>query len=261
MSDIGKKMAALLRDKITDHERNTRCGRVDLELADYQRVGEHDVQVMVEYARDRGAPKPSQLSEWITAEFNGGFRTNLATVRNHPELSAMTMHLQENQIPMPMSRSARMLKLGGGQYIDKHQNQWSVEKAANGEDVLVRSSDVRIDDILEERISRQRSGRYARVHLGMVRTAGVANLETGDTVLYADPMGGQLQKTGVLTKVGPKSVTIKGMKGDLDRSYVVDIVDKNAASLKKENKFLVDFFTEYLFAGDRSMGKQLTIKK
>jgi len=252
MSDIGNKMAARLREKITDHERNTRCGRVDLALADYRRVGAHDVQVMVEYARDRGAPQPSQLCEWVTAEFNGGFRTNLATVRNHPELSAMTMHLSENRIPMPTSRCASMLKLGGGQYIDKHQNQWSVEKAANGEDVLVRSSDVQIDDILEERINRQRSGRYARVHLGMVRTAGVADLEAGDTVLYADPAGGQLQKTGVLTKVGPKSVTIKGMKGDLDRSYVVDIVDKNAAAVKKEQKYLIDFFAENLFAGDKA---------
>ena len=256
MSEIGNKLLASLREKITDHERNTRCGRVDLELADYQRVGSHDVQIMVEYTRGNSAPKLSQLGEWVTAEFNGAFRTNLATVRDHPELGAMTMHLHENQIPMPMNRSASMLKLGGSKYIDKHQNQWSIEKAANGEDVLVRSSDIRIDDILEERINRQRSGRYARVHLGMVRTAGVANLEAGDTVLYSDPMGGQLQKQGVLTKVGPKSVTIKGLKGDLDRSYVFDIVDKNSAAKKKQDKFLIDFFAEHLFAGDKAAAKK-----
>ena len=60
----------------------------------------------------------------------------------------------------------------------------------------------------------------------------------------------------MLSKVGPKSVTIKGLKGDLDRSYVVDIVDKNPAAKKKQDKFLIDFFAEHLFAGDKGMASK-----
>ncbi len=256
MGDIGNRMASLLREKIATHERDTRCGRIDLELADYSRVGQHDYEVLVEYARDSGTPKSSQLSEWVTASFNGGLRLNLATIRDYPEMNVVRAHVQENQIPMPMNRSASMMKLGGGRFLDQNKNQWSVQKAPNGEDVLVRASDVRVEDILEERISRQRSGRYARVMLDQIRTAGVADLEVGDTVLYGDPSGGQLQKTGVLSKVGAKDVSIKGREGPLPRSYVIDIVDKNAGSKAAQKSYLVKFFSEYLFAGDTALAKK-----
>ena len=256
MSDVGQKMASMLREKIADHERNTRCGRIDLELADYRRVGKHDHEILVEYARERGAPASSQLNEWVTASFNGGLRLNLATIRDYPEMSVVRAHVHENQIPMPMSRSASMARLGGNRFMDTHKNQWEVRQAPNGEDVLVRASDVRVEDILEERISRQRSGRYARVDLDMIRTAGVADLEVGDTVLYGEPAGGQLQKSGVLGKVGAKDVSIKGREGSLPRSYVIDIVDKNSGSKKKQKNYLINFFAENLFAGDKAMAKK-----
>ncbi|KKN30886.1 hypothetical protein LCGC14_0829610 [marine sediment metagenome] len=256
MSNIGQKMASMLRAKIADHERDTRCGRIDLELADYRRVGNHDYEIMVEYARESGTPASTQLNEWVTASFNGGFRLNLATIRDYPELSVVRAHMRENQIPMPMSRSASMLRLGGGRFLDSHENQWEVRQAPNGEDILVRASDVRVEDILEERISRQRNGRYARVTLDMIRTAGVADLEVGDTVLYGEPAGGQLQKTGVLAKVGAKDVSIKGRQGKLPRSYVIDVVDKNSGSKKAQDKFLIDFMAEYLFAGDKAMARK-----
>ena len=256
MRESGKKRASMLRAKIADHESSTRCGRIDLELADYRRVGQHDYEVLVEYARERGAPAASQLNEWVTASFNGAFRLNLATIRDYPEKSVVRAHASENQIPMPMSKSAGMLRLGGGRFIDAHKNQWEVREAPNGEDVLVRASDVRVEDILEERISRQRNGRYARVDLNEVRTAGVADLQVGDTVLYGEPAGGQLQKTGVLAKVGKNDVSIKGREGSLPRSYVIDVVDKNSGSKKAQDKYLVDFFAEYLFAGDKAMAKK-----
>lgn len=256
MGDIGNRMALMLQEKIADHERDTRCGRIDLELADYNAVGPNDYEMLVEYGRDRGTPTVGQLNEWVTASFNGAFRLNLATVRDYPEMGAVRAHVSENQIPMPMNRSASMMKLGGGRFLDQHKNQWDVRTAPNGEDVLVRSSDVRVEDILEERISRQRSGRYARVMLNQVRTAGVANLEVGDTVIYGEPAGGQLQKTGVLAKVGAQDVSIKGREGPLPRSYVIDIVDKNAGSKAAQKSYLVDFFAEYLFAGDKAMAKK-----
>lgn len=251
--DIGKKMANSLRDKIQSYERSTRCGRMDLELADYRQVGDHDYELLVEYTRDRNAPRVSELDRWVTAEFNGALRMNLATVRDHANLNAMRCHVQESRVPAPMHRSANMMKLGGGRFMDKHQNQWEVQTSDNGQSILVRSSDVNVKDILEERISRQRSGRYARVSLAQVKTAGTANLEVGDTVLYGDPAGGALQQTGTLSTVGSKDVGIKGREGKLPRSYVVDIVDKNASSKKKQDAELIEFFTTYLFSGDRAM--------
>lgn len=255
MNNSGKRMGEMLRDKLQEHERNTRCGRSDLELADYNRVGDHDYTILVEYARERGAPALSRLDEWVTATFNGAFRLNQPTVRNHPEMSAIRALIKENSIPLPMKRAASMAKLGGGRFLDKHQNQWEVREV-NGENILVRSTDVHAEDILEERINRQRSGRYARLNLSMVRTAGTADLEVGDTVVYGEPGGGQLQKTGKISAVSAKSVKIQGREGDLDRSYVVDIVQKNPSAKAAQEKFLIDFMAEYLFAGDKAMAKK-----
>jgi hypothetical protein len=256
MSDIAKRMTSLLRDKITEHERGTRCGRIDLELADYNRVAPHQYELLVEYSRERGAPTSSQLNEWVMAAFNGGFRMNQATVRNHPELSVVRAHVQENSFHLPASRTAGMVKLGGGRFMDTDRNQWEVRPGPNGENVLMRSSDVRVEDLLEERISRQREGRYARVMLDQIKTAGVASLESGDTVLYGEPEGGQLQKVGVIEKVSAKDVKIRGREGSLPRSYVIDIVDKNSAAKKRDDKMMIDFLAEYFFAGDKATAKK-----
>jgi hypothetical protein len=259
MSDpsIIQKMAANLRKKIESDERNTRCGRIDMELADYEMVGPHDAKIMIEYSRERGAPTATQVNECVTASFNGHFRLNLATLRDHPEIGAMTGIMRENQIPMQFERSASMLKIGGSQFLDKDKNTWAVEETDDGQKFLVRANDVNIEDMLEERISRQRDGRYARLSLGMVRTAGVYNLEVGDTVLYTEPAGGQLQKVGELSSVSKQTVSIKGREGSLPRSYVVDIIDKNPATKAKQQEKLINFWAENLFAGDKSIAKKM----
>lgn len=260
MSSIGEKLAASLRHKIEDHERSTRCGRSDLVLADYRKVGPHDYEILVEYSRPYGQPSISQLNEWTTSTFNGGLRLHMATVRHHPEISSMRGHLRENQIPVPMKRAANMIKMAGGKYMDQSKNQWEVQEAPNGEKILVRASDVKVEDLLEERLQRERSGRYARVQLDDIRTAGTADLAVGDTVLYAEPSGGQLQQTGTLSSVGSKEVGIKGREGSIPRSYVIDVVDKSPAEKEKRNKMLIDFMTENYFAGDKSIGKKMRIK-
>lgn len=257
MSDVAKKMTAMLRERIERHERNTRCGRVDMELADYDLIGPHDAKIMIEYSRERGTPTASQVNEWVTASFNGHFRLNLATLRDHPELGALTGIIRENQVPMPIEKSASMLRIGGGKFVDAQENTWAVEEAEDGQKFLVRASDAKIEDILEERIKRQRDGRYARLNLAMVRTAGTASLEVGDTVLYSEPGGGQLQKVGELSAVSAKTVSIKGREGSIPRSYVVDVIDKNAAAKAKQKKYLSDFWAEHLFAGDKSIAKKM----
>lgn len=251
---IGKR----LREKLNDHVSKTNCGRSDLRLADYRMVDPHVAQVAVEYLRDLGAPTPTQVTAWVTSSFNGHFHVNHPTLRDYPEKAAITMHLRENQIPMPAARTASMIKVGGDQYMDKQKNLWRIEKAPNGDDVLVRTSDTNTEELLRELAKRHKEGRYAMVKLDDLRTAGVVNLDVGDTVLYSEPGGGALLKEGVVTAVKGQSVTIQGREGAMDRSYVMDIVDKSATAQKKRSQEMVDFMTTYFFSGDKAMGKKMS---
>jgi hypothetical protein len=260
MTSFKQKIAAKLQEKIAEHERTTRCGRVDLRLVDYEMVDPHVAQLAVEYSRERGVPAPSQLNEWVLATFNGSFRVNPGTVRNHPDAGAMTLHVQENQLPLPITRKASMIPVGGGTYMDGEKNQWKIVKGPGGEDILMRAHGSNVEDLLKERINRQKNGRYASVKLDQLRTAGIVDLEVGDTVIYSEPNGGALQKTGVVSAVNAKTVSIKGREGSMDRSYVMDIVDKNAGAKSQRNKEMVDFMTEYYFSGDKSMGNKMKSK-
>lgn len=250
---IGQKMAERLFERVHEQERAAGCGRSDMDLLDYKKVGPHDYRVLVGYSPERGVPRAAALGAWATSMSNGALRVNLATVRDHPGSAVLTMHVRENMIPQPFERSAGMLRTGGGKFMDREQNQWETQVQRDGTKLLVRATDVNVEAILEERKNRQRSGRYASVSLNTFRAAGTADLEVGDTVLYAEPSGGQFQQVGKLTKVGKENVQINGRKGVLDRSYVVDIVDKNPAAKKAQQKYLIDFLTEYEFAGNRQM--------
>jgi hypothetical protein len=259
MTSFNKKIAERLQEKLETHERTTRCGRVDLRLVDYEMVDQHVAQLAVEYARDRGTPAPSQVNEWVLATFNGAFRVNPSTVRDHPERAVMTVHVHENQLPMPVARKASMIPVGGGAYMDGEKNQWKIVKGPGNEDILVRASESNVEDLLKERVERQRSGRYATVTLDQLRTAGIVNLEVGDTVIYAEP-GSTLQKTGVISSVSADKVSINGAEGSISRSYVMDIVDKNASAKSKRNTEMMDFMTKYYFSGDSAMGKLMRQK-
>ena len=258
MSKFDELMSKRLREKLDDHVSKTRCGRSDLRLADYRMVDPHVAQVAVEYLRDLGTPTPTQVSEWVTTAFGGHFHVNATTLRDYPEKSAITMHLRENQVPMPVTKIAGMIKVGGTQYMDKQKNLWRIEKSPTGEDILVRTSGTNAEELLRELANRHKEGRYAMVKLDDLRTAGVVNLDVGDTVLYSEPGGGVLLKEGVVTAIKGQSVTIQGREGAMDRSYIMDIVDKSATAKSKRNQEMVDFMTEYFFSGDKAMGKKMT---
>ena len=260
MSKMGQKMLSALRSRIADYESATHCGRSDLELADYEMLTPHEAKVLVEYSRSRGIPQGAQISQWVVASLNGAAHVHPGTVRDHPELSAMTAIIRENLTPMPISRTASMVKIGAGRYMDTDKNSWKVVDGPNGEQFLSRVSEVDLAKLLEERKNRQRSGRYARVEMSMVRNAGTAHIETGDTVLYAEPGGGGLQKVGVVESISGDKVKIKGREGTMDRSYIFDLVDKSASAKASENKMLSDFMTEFLFSGNRQMGNKMKIK-
>jgi len=258
-SKVSDEIYRRLAEKIDVDEQRTRCGRIDMELADYEPLGPNEAKIMVEYAKERGVPTGQQLNEWVTATFGGRLLLSADTLRNHGDLCAFVGIVRQINAPMPFSRSAGMMRLGGGRFADAGGNTWATEVSPDGQKYLTRVSSDPIEAILEEKISRQRSGRYARLDLSMVRTAGTITLDEGDTVAYTTPDGGGVQQFGKVTGIGKDWVTISNHEGQLAKSYVVDIVEKSAAARKKQNAFLTDFWKKWLFAG-KNFGDQMTVK-
>jgi len=260
MSNFGRLVSERLASKIQEHEKQSRCGRIDLVLADYHVASPTDAKIMVEYSRERGKPSPSQVGKWVVASFDGQLQLNIKTLRDHPEIGAVTAMVHSNYLPQPVSRTASMVKIAGNRYMDKNENVWAVQESEDGGKFLVRASDEDIAAILEERVTRQREGRYAStsVDLGMLKTAGIAELAVGDEVLYIEP-GNIMQKTGTISSVGKDQVSIKGASGPIPRSLVVDVVDKNATDKKKMEKDIADMLVEYYFAGDNKVRKEFKI--
>jgi hypothetical protein len=260
MENAGKHLAKMFRERIADYEHSTQCGRSDLRIADYEVINAHEARIMLEYAKERGTPKPTEIGKWVLATTHGAAHAVIATLKDHPELSAVTGIIQETLQPMSIKHVAKMMKAGVNRYRDTDKNLWRVEEGPGGEKFLVRASDVDLTSILEERKNRQRSGRYARVDLSMVHTAGTAELGVGDTVAYSEPGGGQMVKNGVIESISGDKVKIKGREGAMDRSYVVDIVEMSPARKKKENAMIVDFMTKWYYNGDKSLGNKMKMK-
>jgi len=255
---IATKIAKKLKEKIERDERLTRCGRLDMRLADYERIGDTEYRIMVEYSPERGTPTQTQMMEWVTTTFNGNLRPLVASFRSHKDLNAITAICEEVRLPLPAYKANSMLPVGAGRFASTDGSTWSMQ-TIGGEKVLVRERQEEMEEILESRIDRNRNGRYARVHLGMVRTAGTLNVEVGDKVIYVVPGGGMLQKHGVVSSISGDSVKIKGQSNPIPKDYIVDILEKNPAAVEKHNKFLSEFFDKYLFSGT-GPGKDLTVK-
>jgi hypothetical protein len=201
----------------------------------------------------------SQTSEWVTSTFNGHFRLAMESVRNHPEMNCLTAIISENVPMLPAYRKAGMAAIGAARYMDGERHVWEIQKNEKGDDFLIRVATDDMDAILKERVSRQRSNRYARVTMGSLKTAGIANPDVGDRVVYFDK---GLQQQGELVGVGKDNVKIKVRDEvkTIARSNLVDIVSKSPEAKKKQQEdlkqFWLDCYGDEGFVSDLMKGKQ-----
>lgn len=238
--NIGESMLDNLRAKIEDTERNTRIGRIDLNLTDYEMLNDSTARVMIEYTAQRGVPRQAQVKDWIGSVLEGQFRLALASVKNFQDQNVVTAVIQHNVDPHPMWYADKMMKLGANRYMDDEKAIWEIRHNDDGETFLARSQGEDITAILEERVRRQRVAFTVRPTLEAIREAEYSKLDTGDEVRYLDPSG--MQQLGKITSVGQDTVKINSQT--VEKSMVIDIEKKSPAAEKKEDNALNKIFKQ-----------------
>jgi len=256
MSDfITKKMEEKLQKKLSQRVANTRSGRWDLKLSDYEVLSGREARIMVAYTKEMGCPKRSQMDEWVNASFNGNMRLVLESLRNYPDHHVVTAVACRHQRLRPYSDSANMLRTSSTQFMDDEKVIWEVMSNKDGERYLSRASKDDLDEILRERQVRERTASlHHRLRLADLVTAGIYNMEPGDKVTFN--YEGILQQ-GEVTKVGKENVTIKsnGKGVTVDLYAVVDVYERSPKKEASKDKDLEKFFTDAY--GSKEFAKKL----
>ena len=245
MTDLGNKMGARLLEKIADHEARTRCGRIDLAFVDYEMLDPHTAMLMLEYQPGLGAPKRSQVEDWVQSTFSGRFRPAATTLRHHVREGVVTLVVSEVADVLPQDRVAGMVRMGAAHYMDDQYRTWEITKNEKGERHLKRLQQDNIEEILQERLQRRRAGRYAAVDLGTLRSAGVANPDVGDSVIFFDPAMA-IQQAGEITAMSADTVTVKHRDGStkIPVGMIVDITERSGKAVAKEDAELKKFWND-----------------
>lgn len=256
MSDLGNKMGARLLAKVADHEATTRCGRIDIAFVDYEMMDPHTAMIMLEYQPSLGAPKRSQVEDWVGSAFQGRFRPASTTLRHHMSDGVVTMVITEIAETMPAARTAGMLRLGATRYIDDQKRTWEIAHNEKGERHLQRLQQDDVEQILQERVQRRREGRYAAVTLATLRDAGLANPAVGDSVIFFDPSVG-IQQAGEISSLSEDTMSVGGKK--VPRGFLVEITERSSKAVSEQDAKAKKFWKECY--GTDFPVDQLSIKK
>lgn len=248
---------------------NTRSGRFDLRLSDYDVLDERDATILVTYEKGLGTPKRSQLDEWVTSSFNGQLILDIKSTRVHPDANAVVAIARKNEIRRPAEHTADMIVVSASRYMDDDKAIWEVRSGSNGDRYLVRVSKDDIEAILRERqIDERTASIHHRVRLSDIRTAGVSDLEVGDRIAYMG-VGGILQR-GEVTHVSEDMVHVRAPGNStstaashpadkVKKEKVIYVYEKSPKSQKAHDRFLVDFFTKAY--GDSDFARKLVTLK
>ena len=260
---ITNDIFAQFNQRISQRVADTRSGRFDLRLSDYEVLpGRREARVLVSYAGNLGTPKLSQLDEWVTSSFGGRLVLELETPRVHAEANAVVALVRSNEVYRPDTKEFRnrMAAVAPNRYMDRDKSIWEVRRNDAGERFLVRVAQDDMDAILKERQAKERTASlHHRIRLADVRDAsGNPDVEVGDRISYM--FRGILQK-GEVTHVGEDNIHVKvAAEGSrtVSKDSVVDIFEKSPAK-KDQTAFLTKFFTDAY--GDPDFAKQLVSLK
>lgn len=261
MSNIQKDIFSRFEKKIAERVANTRSGRFDFRLSDYEVLpGKREARILVAYAQELGTPKLQQLDEWVTSSFGGRLVLELETPRVHADARAVVALVRTNEVLRPEEHKTRMIVASPNRYLDRDKSVWEVRKNDAGDRFLVRVADDDMEEILRERQARERTASlHHRLRLADVRQAsGNPEVEVGDRVSYM--FRGILQK-GEITHVGDDLVHVKVAQDTrkIPKENVVDIFEKSPEAKKDQTSFLVRFFTEAY--GDPNFAKTFVTLK
>jgi hypothetical protein len=258
---IGERILNNFNKRMATEVTSTRCGRIDLQMTDFDPVSPTEATVMLEYSRQSGVPKRTQVAEWVTSSFNGLLRADVETLLHYPDLSAVTAQVRVAGLQMPMDDKflGRMMRCGSAEYMDADSAVWEVREGDTGK-YLVRKSADNIENLLAERLERMKVGSLHHApKLRHVVTAGISDPNVGDHVEFLDPKDEMARKYGKVTKVTSDKVTIsaKGESITTDKMNLIAVTKESPQSEKERKQMEKDFYAEYYFSGDTALAAKL----
>jgi hypothetical protein len=260
MSSTGDRILKKFSERMADYATETRCGRVDLKMTDYEMMSPDEATILLQYNRGSGVPKRTQVAEWVTASWNGSLRVAGESILHYPDQQLITAQIRSTSLKMPMDERflGRMMRVGSD-YIDADQAIWEVREGDGGK-YLVRKTADNVEALLEERINAMKLGSTHHLpRLAHIVTAGISDPTVGDHVEFLDTKDGMSRKFGKVTKVTGDKVTVsaKGESVTTDRSNLIAVTKQSPQSDKERKKMEEDFYAEYFFSGDRALARKL----
>lgn len=264
MSDLLSNISKALSEKMARRVAETKSGRFDFYLSDWEVIGDHEAKILVGYKRDFGVPRPGQLDEWAINSFNGKLRVAMESLRNYPQLEAVSAIVVRNFHTLPFDYSEGMIPVsaaadGTERFQDDDSRIWEALQSDDGGKFLVRIARDDIASILAERQRKIRGASFShkRPRLSQI-TAGISAPEIGDQIVFLER---GIKQFGQVTHVGETVVHVHANGEDLvvPNGSVIAVQAKSAASDKESDKKLIEFFTKQY--GSREFAKKLVTLK
>lgn len=259
-TNIGNRILRNFEKRIAKDAINTRCGRVDLQMTDFEMLSPTEAAIMLEYNRGVGTPRKAQVGEWVTAAWKGDLRVEGNSILHYPDLNVVTATIVPTTLAMPMNKRlvSGMLRVGAAAYMDAHESIWEVREGDKGK-YLLRVSQDNVEDLLTERLNRMTVGSlHHSPKFSHIITAGISDPSVGDHVEFLDTKT-MTRKYGKVTKVSKDNVTISVGNESVttDRQNLIAVTKQSPQSIAEDKKMQEEFYAEYLFSGDHALARKL----
>lgn len=260
MSSTGNRILKKFGERMASYAAEMRCGRVDLKMTDYTMLSPDEAVILLQYNRSTGAPKRTQVAEWVTASWKGALRVLGESILHYRDQQLVTAKVRSTNLKMPMDERflSRMLRVGSD-YMDADEAIWEVREGQDGK-YLVRKTADNVETLLQERMDRMSLGStHHRPRLAHLVTAGISDPDVGDHVEFLDTKDGMVRKYGKVTKVTKDKVTIdsKGESITTDRANLIAVTKQSPQSVSERQQMEEDFYAKYYFPGRPDLAKKL----
>ena len=234
--------------------------RVDLQFADARRINTSTAHFMLAYTDDK-IPSSDEITDFFVRKYNAKITPFLSTARVYKSQKVITVVGQILSLTRDIEDTKKSFMkpvIEGAVYLDVPlQETWEVNEI-EGRKVLVRKVKDDIIALVNARKKTMMDSYSTKTFASLVSAENVtrylAILDKGDMVRVL--MGDKVIEAEVISiKDDQIKVKYKGKMESVARQHVLEIVGKNPAITEKEDKKMVDYFTEAY--GDEKYAEKL----
>jgi flagellar hook-associated protein FlgK len=228
--------------------------RGDMHIGDFKVVDQNGGHLLIGYEKSLGPVGSNDVIAFVNKTFDGKLVPIMETAKQYRAEGAVAVMLHKTTPTRKIEDKDQMLCIANTMFLDQALGDtWEVKAQPDGTKYLARLSKDNIGDIVSER-RRRMSVQASTVTFGTALSAGVPNLNKGDTVKFYD--GGKLFE-GKVTGVGA-DVKISSSAGSFTvmPEAVVEILQVSPETTETIKSYLGQYFADAY--GFEDYAKELT---